>query len=96
MPRSTAALLVILLFACATTSSPYKYKDTTHIITTATPYYSSSPAQGSPPNGTLDLGKEVVLVRSEGSYSLVRVRDASGDKTSEVWVETQNLLPVSH
>jgi hypothetical protein len=98
MPRSIAAVLVpvlaFVLFACVTNSSPYKNADTTHIISTATPYYSSSPAQASAPDGTLALGREVVLIRSEGSYSLVRVRDTAG-QPSEVWVETENLLAVS-
>jgi serpin B len=44
----------------------------THTIQAETPYYTSGPQQGRPPDGTLPTGTKVKLLREAGSYSQVQ------------------------
>ncbi len=46
--------------------------DETHVVTTDTPYYTTSPAQARPPDGTFAKGTKLTLLRRAGSYVLVR------------------------
>jgi hypothetical protein len=65
-----------------------------HVIVEEVEYYTSSPAQGRPPDGKLAAGTKVRIRRNTGGYSLVKtpegtegyvdsdaVQDASGDPT---------------
>ena len=46
-----------------------------HVIAHEVEYYTSSPAQGRPPDGTLAAGTRVRIRRNTGSYSLVKTVD---------------------
>ncbi len=45
------------------------------VITAQAEYYTSSPAQGRPPDGSFPAGTKVRIRRNTGSYSLVRSAD---------------------
>ena len=47
----------------------------THILTSDTPYYTSGPQQGGPPDGTLKKGTQIIVIQNSGSYSLVESAD---------------------
>jgi len=51
---------------------PTKVAGPTHVITTETAYYTTSPAQARPPDGTLRPGTKVSLLRRAGTYVQVR------------------------
>jgi hypothetical protein len=55
-----------------TTSEQVVKTKATHVITSTTAYYTTSPAQGRPADGRLETGTEVYLVRNAGSYTLVK------------------------
>ena len=62
--------------APARPNSPQATSDTaTHVLKTDVVYYLGGPQQGAPPDGTLQAGTRVTLVRDEGSYSRVRTAD---------------------
>ncbi|MBI2337085.1 MAG: hypothetical protein HYU97_10055 [Deltaproteobacteria bacterium] len=44
----------------------------THVITMDTHYYKDGPQQARPPDGTFKKGEKVTLIRSSGSYALVK------------------------
>jgi hypothetical protein len=67
-----------------------KASDLTHVVTTDTPYYKSSPAQGRPADGTFKGGTKVLLLMPMGSYSQVQAE--SGAKG---YVATESLKPIN-
>ena len=67
-----------------------KAADLTHIVTTDTPYYKSSPSQGKPADGTFKSGTKVLLLMPMGSYS--QVQTESGTKG---YVTTESLKPIN-
>ena len=64
-------------------------KDMTHVLTKDEPYYTFSPAQAKPPDGTLKAGTRVVLLMPRGSYSQVMTCDGK-----RVYTSTAALKPV--
>ena len=52
-------------------------KDTTHVLTEDAPYYKSSPAQGSPADGTFKAGSKVLLLVPGEPYSQVKSQDGT-------------------
>ncbi|MFO0980281.1 MAG: hypothetical protein U1E76_00820 [Planctomycetota bacterium] len=88
-----AATLFLSGPGCAS-QFPYTESSSTHIISTETAYYTTSPAQGRPADGTLKLGQEVTLLAAEGSYSRIRANGRDG-KPMEVYVASDALLPLS-
>ena len=46
-----------------------------HVITAETEYYTTGPQQGRPPDGKFPAGTKVNIVKTAGSYTLVRDRD---------------------
>ena len=61
-----------------------------HQLSGDTEYYKSSPAQGSPPDGSFTAGTRVEVTESAGSYSHVRVDDGR-----EGWVAADQLTPLA-
>jgi hypothetical protein len=62
--------------ACSQSTNPADGGEKmTHVMTTDTPYYLSGPQQAHPPDGTLKAGTQIIVVESQGSYSLVRTKD---------------------
>ncbi len=59
------------------------------IVAVTTPYYLKGPQQASPPDGMLQAGKIVTIVRKAGSYAQVRSEQLT------VFVATSALLPWS-
>jgi len=51
-----------------TTAKPAKF---THVVTLDAAYYLTGPQQASPPDGTLEAGTKINLVREAGSYCVV-------------------------
>ncbi|MEX2120736.1 MAG: hypothetical protein WD847_14185 [Pirellulales bacterium] len=47
----------------------------THSVVEETAYYTDGPQQGRPPDGQLEAGTKVELIRESGSYSLVRTEE---------------------
>lgn len=43
----------------------------THVTTRETPYYVQGPWQGTPPDGILNVGTKINVVKDAGSYQLV-------------------------
>jgi len=58
----------------------------THIITMDTKYYKDGPQQARPPDGTFKKGEKVTLIRSSGSYALVK-----SENGIEAYVATASL-----
>jgi serpin B len=70
--------------AVQTGDSPF-----THVLATSTEYYRNGPQQMRPADGRLLAGTRVTLIRSAGSYSLVRTDNL------QVYVATSSLRPSS-
>jgi hypothetical protein len=60
----------------------------THTLIQDEPYYTESPAQARPPDGTFKAGTKVTLIRSTGSYSEVRAENGV-----QGYVRTDQLKP---
>ena len=75
--------------ASAPAATPVADKDMTHVLTKDEPYYTTSPAQAKPPDGTLKAGTKVVVLMPRGSYSQVMTGDGK-----RVYTSTAALKPV--
>jgi len=60
-----------------------------YVVTRDTPYYKGSPAQGTPPDGTLTAGTRVRVLQASSSYTRVRTED--GEVTG--WVSSADIAP---
>ena len=69
--------------------TPVPEKDLTHVVSTDSPYYASSPAQGRPADGTLKAGTKVLVMMPRGPYSQVVTADGR-----RVYTTTAGLKPV--
>lgn len=81
-----ASALVIAAGGCS--SGEPKESAHTHVLKVDSAYYTSSPAQGRPPDGEWKAGTKVTKLEGAGSYTRVRSEDGV-----EAYVSTDALDP---
>jgi hypothetical protein len=64
--------------------------DVTHVVTVETVYYMSGPQQARPPEGRLEVGTKVTIIRDAGSYTLVRTEGGV-----EAYVASDSIEPLA-